>query len=203
MTIEVLVLLAGAGLIIDTSTARVVVAYVIIVAVVALVAAPATLNAPLPLAFFLAAFLLKLVAAPIAIWEFVRRNAAARTLRPAVDLPLRLIVVLVLGGAAQLVPRVPGLGMIPHAGMAAYIVLCGLAVLVTHRNLLAQVIGLLVLSSGVTLAGVVCAPQLPEAVELGAAFDVLVVTFIGLALVRALITENPLLDTESLRRLRG
>ena len=47
------------------------------------------------------------------------------------------------------------------------------------------------------------APQLPEAVELGAAFDVLVVTFIGLALVRALITDNPLLDTESLRRLRG
>jgi hydrogenase-4 membrane subunit HyfE len=203
MTMELLILLAGAGLIIDTSTARVVAAYVFIVGLVAVLAAPATLNAPLPLAFFLAAFLLKLVAAPIAIWEFVRRNAAARTLRPALDLPLRLIVVLVLVFAAQFVPRVPGLGSIPHGGMAAYVVLCGLAVLVVHRNLLAQVIGLLVLSSGVTLAGVVSAPQLPEAVELGAAFDVLVVTFIGLALVRALITDNPLLDTESLRRLRG
>jgi hydrogenase-4 membrane subunit HyfE len=203
MTIELLILLAGAGLILDTSTARVVVAYVFIVALVAILAAPATLNAPLLLVFFLAAFLLKLVAAPIAIWEFVHRNAAARTLRPALDLPQRLTVVLVVAFAAQFVPRVPGLGAIPHGSTAAYVVLCGLTVLVVHRNLLAQVVGLLVLSSGVTLAGVVSAPQLPETVELGAAFDVLVVTFIGLALVRALITDNPLLDTESLRRLRG
>lgn len=203
MTVDLLILLAGAGLLIDTSTARVVIAYAIVVAMVAVLAAPAALSAPLPLAFFVAAFFLKLVAAPIAIWEFVRRNAAARTLRPALDLPLRALVVLVLVFAARLVPQVPGLGAIPHAGMAAYIVLCGLAMLVVHRNLLAQVIGLLVLSSGVTLAGIVSAPQLPEAVELGAAFDVLVVTFIGLALVRALITDNPLLDTESLRRLRG
>ena len=203
MTIELLAFLAGAGLLLDTSTARVVTAYAIIVGLVAFVVAPATLSTPLPLAFFAAAFVLKLIAAPIAIWAFVRRNAAARSLRPAFDLPLRLIVVLALAGASQLVPRVPGLASIPHAGMAAYIVLCGLAVLVLHRNLLAQVIGLLVLSTGVTLAGIICAPQLPEAVELGAAFDVLVVTFIGLALVRAMMTENPLLDIESLRRLRG
>lgn len=203
MTIDLLVLLAGAGLILDVATSRVVVAYVIIVAAVAFMAAPAALNAPLPLAFYAGAFLLKVVAAPVAIWEFVRRNAAARNLRPALDLPLRLVVALVLAGASQLVPRVPGLASIPHAGLAAYIVLCGLAMLVVHRNLLAQVIGLLVLSSGVTLAGVVSAPQLPEAVELGAAFDVLVVTFIGLALVRALLTDNALLDIESLRRLRG
>ncbi|MGA2392339.1 MAG: NADH-quinone oxidoreductase subunit K [Candidatus Lustribacter sp.] len=203
MTIELLILVAGAGLIVDTSTARVVVAYVIIVGLVAVLAAPATLSASLTLAFFAATCVLKLVAAPIALWEFARRNAAARSLRPAIGLPVRLIVVLAVVFAAQLVPRVPGLGSISHAALAAYVVLCGLAVLVVHRNLLAQVIGLLVLSSGVTLAGVVSAPQLPEAVELGAAFDVLVVTFIGLALVRAMITENPLLDIESLRRLRG
>jgi hydrogenase-4 component E len=203
VTLELLILLAGAGLLVDTSTTRVVVAYAIIVASVAVLAAPATLNAPLPLAFFVATCLLKLVAAPIALWEFARRNTAARTLRPAIDLPLRLIVVVALVFATQVVPRVPGLGSIPDAGMAAYVVLCGLAVLVVHRNLLAQVIGLLVLSSGVTLAGVVSAPQLPQAVELGAAFDVLVVTFIGLALVRALIADNPLLDTELLRKLRG
>jgi hydrogenase-4 membrane subunit HyfE len=203
VTIELLAFLAGAGLILDTSTARVVTAYAVIVGLVAFVVAPATLNAPLPLVFFTAAFALKLVAAPIAIWAFLNRSAAARSLRPALDLPLRLIVVLALAGASQLVPRVPGLGSIPHAGMAAYIVLCGLAMLVLHRNLLAHVIGLLVLSSGVTLAGIICAPQLPEAVELGAAFDVLVVTFIGLALVRTMMTENPLLDIESLRRLRG
>jgi len=78
-----------------------------------------------------------------------------------------------------------------------------LAVLVVHHNLLAQVIGLLVLGTGVTLAGIVCAPQLPAVLELGATFDALVVTFIGLMLVRATLTHNPLLEVDSLRSLRG
>lgn len=203
MTVELLTFFAGAALIVDTSTMRVVAGYAAIVVLVAFTAAPAISNEPLPLAFFIVALLLKLVAAPIAIWEFVRRNASARSLRPTFQLPLRLTAVIGLAGTSQLLPHVPGLDSIPHAGMAAYIILCGLAVLVLNRNLLAHVVGLLVLSTGVTLSGIICAPQLPETVELGAAFDVLIVTFIGLALGRALIMENPLLDIESLRTLRG
>jgi hydrogenase-4 membrane subunit HyfE len=75
--------------------------------------------------------------------------------------------------------------------------------LVVHRNLLAHVIGLLALGAGVTLAGAVLAPQLPESVELGATFDAVVGTFIGLALVRAFVAQNPMLDVEFLRKLRG
>jgi hydrogenase-4 component E len=82
-------------------------------------------------------------------------------------------------------------------------VLCGLAILIVHRNLLAAVIGLLVLGTGATLAGAVIAPGLPGLIELGAAFDTLVATFIGLALARAFVAHNPLLDVISLRRLRG
>ena len=75
--------------------------------------------------------------------------------------------------------------------------------LMVHRNLLAHVIGLLVLGTGIELAGATLAPGLPAAFELGATFDVLVATFIGLALVRAIATHNPLLDVDALRRLRG
>ena len=46
------------------------------------------------------------------------------------------------------------------------------------------------------------APQLSAAVELGAAFDVLVTTFIGLALLRTL-HQRGLLDVDYLRNLRG
>jgi hydrogenase-4 membrane subunit HyfE len=203
VTFELLILVAGAVLVLDTSTSRVVVAYVVVVAIVGHFAAASTLHAPLALAFFSISFFLKAIVAPIGIWTFARRNAAARNLRPAVDLPIRLVVVLALAFGSQYVPHMPGLAPIPMVGTIAYIMLCSFAVLVIHRNLLAQVIGLLVLSAGVTLAAVMSAPQLPEAVELGATFDALVVTFIGLTLVRAFLTHHPLLDIESLRSLRG
>jgi hydrogenase-4 membrane subunit HyfE len=203
VTFELLIFLAGSVLILSTSTFQVLVAYVVIAASVDVVAAQASLSAPLTLAFFATAFLLKAVVVPIGIWTFARRNPTARSLRPAAGLPLRLIVVLVLAFASGYVSGWPGLATAPLAAIVADIVLCGMAMLVIHRNLLAQVIGLLVLGTGVTLAGAAFAPQLPEAVELGAAFDAMVVTFIGLALVRAVLTDNPLLDTESLRSLRG
>ena len=87
--------------------------------------------------------------------------------------------------------------------IAVVTVLCGVGMLIVHRNLLAHVIGLLVLGAGTELAGAALAPGLPASIELGATFDVLVATFIGLALVRAIIAHIPLLDVDSLRRLRG
>jgi hydrogenase-4 membrane subunit HyfE len=53
------------------------------------------------------------------------------------------------------------------------------------------------------LAGALLAPTLPESIELGATFDALVATFIGLALVRAFFAHNALLDVDALRSLRG
>jgi hydrogenase-4 membrane subunit HyfE len=203
VTLDVVLFLAGAGLVLEVSTARAVVAYVILTAIVSAYAAPATLHSPLTFALFAVSLALKLILAPLGIWLFVRRNAGAVNLRPALALPARLIVVLALAFASQAVAHVPGLAAIPMAPMAAYVILCGLAVLVIQRNLLAQVIGVLVLGTGVTLAGIVTAPQLPETIELGATFDALVVTFIGLALVRAVLTHNPILDSERLRSLRG
>ena len=75
--------------------------------------------------------------------------------------------------------------------------------LIIHRNLLAHMVGLLVLGIGIGFAASMLAPGLPEPIELGTAFDALIATGIGLALVRAIVVHDPLLDVESLRRLRG
>lgn len=195
MSLEALVVIAGAILVLDTRTVRVLAAYVVLAAVAAHEAAPAALAAPLPLALFVASFAMKLVVAPLGIWLFASRNVAARDLRPAVSIPVRVTLVVAFALIAHNVSPLPA--------TATYIMLCGLAVLIVHRNLVAAVIGLLVLGTGITVAGTVVAPGLPESVELGAAFDALIATFIGLALVRAFVTHNPLLDVASLRRLRG
>jgi hydrogenase-4 membrane subunit HyfE len=197
-----ILVLAGAALIVDSRTARVLVAYVVLAATVTALSLP-PIAAPFPAALFGVSFALKLVAAPIGLWLFLRRNPAARDLRPALDLPLRIVAVMAVAAAAHVVPQLPGLRAFPEAGLPAYVLACGLAMLMIHRNLLAQLLGLLVVSAGVACAGAIVAPGLPETMELGAAFDALIVTFIGLALVRAFVAHNPLLDVESLRSLRG
>jgi hydrogenase-4 membrane subunit HyfE len=176
---------------------------VLLAAFVAYDAAASAFGTPLTAALFVASFLMKLIVAPIGIWVFADRNPAARDLRPGINVPIRIVIVIGLGLIALGVTRQPSLAATPLAGTAFYVVLCGLAVLIVHRNLLAAIIGLLVLGTGVTLTGVAIAPGLPESIELGAAFDGLVATFVGLALARAFLTHNPLLDITALRRLRG
>jgi hydrogenase-4 membrane subunit HyfE len=133
----------------------------------------------------------------------LRANPAADNLSSSVPATLRLALVILIALAARAVTQDPALSGIPMLGTAVFTVLCGIGMLMVHRNLLAHVFGLLVLGTGIELAGAMIAPGLPASFELGATFDVLVVTFIGLALVRAIATHNPLLDVESLRRLRG
>jgi hypothetical protein len=201
--LELVFLAAGAALILGTRTAQVVLAYVVIVALATIVIAPVALDSALSLGLFVASSILKLIAAPIGIWFFLRSNPAARDLRPSIGMPARLLVVIGFAVVAQSLTQVPSLAHIPKIGIVAYVVLCALGMLVIHRNLLAHLIGLLALSAGIGLAASVFAPQLPELFELGASFDALVATFIGLALVRAFVVHNPLLDVESLRRLHG
>ena len=57
---------------------------------------------------------------------------------------------------------IPSLGDVGLQNVTAFVVLCGVGMLIVHRNLLAHVVGLLVLGTGVTLAGAVLAPTLPE-----------------------------------------
>ncbi|HEY5061369.1 MAG TPA: NADH-quinone oxidoreductase subunit K, partial [Gemmatimonadaceae bacterium] len=116
--------------------------------------------------------------------------------------PLRVLTVIVLVVLSRAVDRLPVAAALPLQSTVAFVILCGIAMLLMHRNVLADLLGLLVFGAGITLEGALAAPQLPEAVELGAAFDVLVTTFIGLALLRTL-HQRGLLDVDRLRSLRG
>jgi hydrogenase-4 component E len=201
--LDLVLFVSGASLILVTRTSFVVAAYVVLAALTTAFVAPSAAHAPLPLTLFVASTTLKLVVAPVGIMLFLRANPLAGDLRPSIVLPGRLLLVIGFALTARDVAHLSALRPIANADMAAFAILCGAGMLIVHRNLLAHVLGLLVLGTGVTLAGAILAPNLPESVELGATFDALVATFIGLALVRAFVAQDPLLDVESLQRLRG
>jgi hydrogenase-4 component E len=203
MTPELLIVLAGATLIVNGRTSQVVIAYVVLAATTSAILLPSSLATPTAVALFGVSALLKIVLAPIGFRWFLRANPTADDLSPSVPATVRLLLVILIAVAARSISQDPALSGIRLLGTAVFTVLCGISMLMVHRNLLAHVIGLLVLGTGIELAGAMIAPGLPEAFELGATFDVLVATFIGLALVRAIAAHNPLLDVESLRRLKG
>lgn len=200
--IEILILFAGGALIVCGRTSLVVVAYVAIAFVATWSQLPAS-TSTLAASLLIVSALLKLGVAPLGVWLFARRNVEARDLRPSFTIPLRLLIVLALVAAAKTASAMPGFSPFPGIDIGLFVVLCALGMLIVQRSLLANLLGLLALGEGVTLSGAAFAPTLPESVELGATFDVLVVTFIGLAIARAFLVHNPLLDIESLRRLRG
>ena len=196
-----LAILSGV-MIADTRAKRVLAAYVAIAIVTTVVTFPGASTTLGGFAVFGIATALKVVLAPIGIMWFLRRNPEAEDLRAGAPLPLRVLTVIVLVVLSRAVERLPVAAALPLQSTVAFVILCGIAMLLMHRNVLADLLGLLVFGAGITLEGALAAPQLPEAVELGAAFDVLVTTFIGLALLRTL-HQRGLLDVDSLRSLRG
>ena len=203
MTPDLLVLLAGATLIVNGRTALALVAYVVLAGTVSAVLLPSSLGSLTTLALYSLSTVLKVGLAPVGLRWFLRANPAADNLNPSAAAPARIALAIAMAVAASSIARLPMLAGVSFVGAAAFTMMCGIGMLILHRNLLAHMIGLLVLGSGIELAGAMLAPSLPASFELGASFDVLVATFIGLALVRAIAAHNPLLDVESLRRLRG
>jgi hydrogenase-4 component E len=199
----VVVLVAGTVLLVNGRTFQVLIAYVVLSVMVGALGITAALASPATFALFAVATVLKVVLAPLGIVLFVRANPAAADLRPSISAPGRLLIVIAFAVLAKIVTRLPAVATVPMADLVAFVVLCGVGMLIIHRNLLAHMVGLLVLSIGIGLAASMLAPGLPEPIELGTAFDALVATVIGLALVRAIVVHDPLLDVESLRRLRG
>jgi hydrogenase-4 component E len=200
---DLVVLVTGAVLLVNGRTFQVLIAYVVLAVMVGALDATAALAAPVTFALFAVATLLKVVLAPLGIVLFVRANPAAADLRPSMPLPGRLLLVIAFALLAKMVTRLPAVATVPMADLIAFVVLCGVGMLIVHRNLLAHMVGLLVLGIGIGFAGSMLAPGLPEPIELGTAFDALIATVIGLAIVRAIVVHDPLLDVESLRRLRG
>jgi hydrogenase-4 membrane subunit HyfE len=204
MTLTLVILVVGAVLLMNGRTVGVLVAYVVLAMTLSAFDLTAALASPATFALFALATVLKVVLAPLGILLFVRVNPAAADLRPSLPMAARLLLVIAFALLAEAATQLPALAsVVAHADLAAFVILCGVGMLMIFRNLLAQMIGLLVLGIGIGFAGSMLAPGLPESIELGATFDALVATFIGLALVRAMVVHDPLLDVETLRRLRG
>ncbi|MHB8153836.1 MAG: hypothetical protein ACYDA5_05130 [Vulcanimicrobiaceae bacterium] len=206
MIVQLAVLIAGAVFLMSGRTVAVLVAYIALAVAESAFVAPLASASPTVLALFIVASIVKLVLTPLGVLLFLRANPAAKDLRPSIAMPARLALVIAFALVSEALARIPSLAAIsvlPLREVIGYIVLCGAGMLIVHRGLLAHLIGLLALGIAIALAGAAFAPKLPEFIELGAAFDALLATFIGLALVRSILAHNPLLDVESLRRLRG
>jgi hydrogenase-4 component E len=201
--LALVIIVLGALVLVDTRAKRVLGVYVVLALVIAALTARSVVADPPALAAFVLAALLKIIGAPLGILWFLRRAPEADDLRASVSLPLRVLGVFLLVAASLRVETLPALAGLPMQGPVAFVTLCGLGLVLLHRNVLADLLGLLVLGAGITLEAVLAAPALPEAVELGAAFDVLVTTFIGLALLRTLRGRGMHLDVDALRSLRG
>jgi hydrogenase-4 membrane subunit HyfE len=197
----ILAVLSGI-MIVDTRAKHVLAGYVAI-AIVTTVMTYSSVDVTLGgLLLFSIATALKVVVAPIGILWFIRLNSEAEDLRSSAPLPIRVLVVIVLIVLSRAAYRLPAAAGLPLQSIVAFVVLCGIAMLIMHRNVLADLLGLLLFGAGITLEAALIAPELPAGVELGAAFDVLVTTFIGLALLRTL-HHRGLLDVDRLRNLRG
>jgi hydrogenase-4 membrane subunit HyfE len=159
--------------------------------------------APLSLAFFAALALVKLVVGPVALIMLVRRYKVPDDLAPSLNLAWRLLLVIGTILAAHEIRRMTAFSDVTAAGVVFYAIFTSMLIVLLHRNLLAHVIGLLMLGSAITLAGAVFSPGLPGAIEIADTFDAVLATVVALALARALIAFDPNLDVRSLRELRG
>lgn len=95
----------------------------------------------------------------------------------------------------------PGAGVAFTAAIAA--ALTGLLLVVTRRKSISMVIGLLAFENGVALAAFALTAGMPLLVELGIAFDLLILLVVVRAHSREMLTTFGSLSTDRLRNLRG
>lgn len=201
--IDLVVILGASVAVLASRTSRAVAGYV----VVAGAATYATMrNVPHTTQYlipFAISIMLKIVIAPVAVARLIRTRPAADDLRPSLSMPWRIIVLIGLLWLAAATAALPALRDVALAGAATFTLLCGATTLMFNRNVLAGVAGLFLLDAGASVAGASFAVQLPEALEMGAAFDALVLTVVAVMLARAIARHDASLDVRSLRRLRG
>ena len=113
-----------------------------------------------------------------------------RELSQLINVPASLLIALGLTVAAYLiaVPLLPNQTEFARVNLPIGIagLLLGAFTLVTRREAVPQLIGLLAMENGAFLAGVSIAPDLPMIAELAAAFDVLVIVLVMGILTRAI-----------------
>jgi len=201
---SVVIILAGAVLVIDSRLRSALVAYVVFTLSVLWVAHPQGPQAnAMGITLFAMLAFVKVVVGPAAVLWLRMRYRVPDDLVPSFNLGIRIGVVAVALYLARYFSHAQAFSDAPGATTVFYAFFASICVVILHRNLLAHVVGLLALGSAVTLAAAVFAPSLPGAIELADTFDAVFATFIAIAVARAVIQHDPHLDMRSLRNLRG
>ncbi len=154
----------------------------------------------------LIALLAKAVLIPLALRLLVRRFDLDRTVETALGIgasmlagialvALAILVVLPVTGGAQAVAR-------EDLALALSVVLLGMLMMITRRNAILQVVGLMSLENGLVLAAVGVA-GMPLVVELSTAALVLVVLVVGAVFLLMIRGEFASTDTGLVERHRG
>ena len=200
--VGVIIIVSAAMLIVDPRLRSALIAYVVFTAATLWLAFPAGAPAT-EVAFFGVLAAIKLIAGPSALIFLVRRYHVPQELAPSPNIVSRLLVIGAALVVAHEVSDMTAFAGIASTGIVFYALLTSMLVVIVYRNLLAHVIGLLVLGSAITLAGAVFAPGLPGAIEIADTFDAVVATIVALTIARAILAFDPRLDIRSLRELRG
>lgn len=147
------------------------------------------------------------VAVPLILGRALRRSPVRVERKPFINPRLSLILAIVIVFAASIAMDNAALGGpldAPRALPAAVAeVLTGLLIAMTRRKSLSIVVGLLVFENGLALAAFSLTYGMPLVVELGAAFDLLMVIVVVGVYARRMLTVFGSLSTDELRNLRG
>jgi hydrogenase-4 component E len=155
---------------------------------------------------FAAAAALLLVKALVVTAIVAAGIARVRESRPPQDEPGLLVR---LGGAVALVlvmvELLPAYGLESRAleDAAAAMLATGLAMALVRRATLFAVLAFLVAENGIALAAVSVAGGLPLVVELGIAFDLVVLLAVAAVFQRRILTAFGTTDSDALRDIRG
>ena len=152
---------------------------------------------------FICLAVVKVVVGPVAILWLQRRQHLASDLRPSFTLGVRVGIVVVALALAHGAAALPAFVGIVHADFVFFALATSIAVVLAHRSLVANAIGLLALGSTVSLAAALFVPHLTLGAELADTFDALLATLVGLSMAREIARENPDLDVRAMRELRG
>lgn len=154
----------------------------------------------------LLAFAAKGVLIPIALHRIVRRLDLHRTVETALGIGPSMMAGVGLAGLAILavLPATQGANALAREdlALALSVVLLGMLMMITRRNAISQVVGLLSLENGLIMAAVGVA-GMPLVVELSTAALVLMVAVVAAVFAFQIRERFDTLDTGSLEEHRG
>ena len=150
------------------------------------------------------AFAAKAVLIPLALRALVRRLDLLRHVETALGIGPSMVAGVALVGLAMLValPVSAGVAAREHLALALSVVLLGMLMMITRRNAITQVVGLLSLENGLVLAAVGVA-GMPLVLELSTAALVLMVAVVGGVFVSRIRERFDSVDVAHLERHRG